>query len=127
MWRRPTKTQIRSAAWAARARVLVARRLREREITDVQVPTAPALGLEATRGVRVALRLTGATCLQRSVVLQEWYAAHGVPRDVVIGVTAPSAGFRAHAWLEEPGEHLQTEFTEITRLPAKFAPDGANT
>lgn len=64
------------------------------------------------------LRLTRATCLERSVVLQQWYGAQGVARDVVIGVTAPRAGFRAHAWLEEPGKLTHTEFTEITRLPA---------
>jgi hypothetical protein len=120
MWRRPTKAQIRSALWAARARFLVARRLRQQEITEVSVPEAPKLGLNATRGVNVALRLTGATCLQRSVVLQQWYADHGVARDVVIGVTSPRAGFKAHAWIEQPGKTIETGFTEITRLPARL-------
>jgi len=43
-----------------------------------------------------------------------------VPRDVVIGVTAPSEGFAAHAWLEEPGEAAdgQQQWRELTRLSA---------
>jgi hypothetical protein len=47
-------------------------------------------------------------------VLQAWHAAQGRPRDLVIGVTAPSAGFQAHAWLdgENPGA-----FEELLRRP----------
>src|SRR5690348_3837188 len=121
MWRRPTKTQARAAVWALRAQVVTRRQLRTREVEQVVVPTAPGLGIGATRGVDVVLRLTRATCLERSVVLQQWYKAQGIARDVVIGVTAPRAGFRAHAWLEEPGMLTHTEFTEITRLPGASA------
>lgn len=60
----------------------------------------------------------GATCLQRSVVLQRWYADQGVDRDVVIGVTAPGAGFKAHAWLSRPDAPAGGQYTEITRLAA---------
>jgi hypothetical protein len=95
----------------------VGRDLRRYKADEVQLPPAPRVGLDATRGVRVALKLTRATCLQRSVVLQHWYAAHDVARDIVIGVTAPQAGFRAHAWLEEPGQLTEFEYTEMTRLP----------
>lgn len=117
MWRKPTRPQARAAVWALRAHLVTRRRLRNRQVEEVHVPTAPRLGVDATRGVDVVLRLTRATCLERSVVLQQWYAAQGIARDVVIGVTAPRAGFRAHAWLEEPGMLTHTEFTEITRLP----------
>jgi hypothetical protein len=123
MWRRPTKAQARAALWAVRAHFLVRRRLRSQTPGDVSLPTPPPLGLEhdSTRGVRVALTVGRATCLQRSLVLQHWYAAHGVAVDVVIGVTPPRSGFRAHAWLEEPGRRNTTEFTEITRVPASSA------
>jgi hypothetical protein len=48
-------------------------------------------------------------------VLQAWYAAQGIERDVVIGVTAPAAGFTAHAWLD--GEAGEAEsYREIHRL-----------
>lgn len=121
MWRRPTKSQIRAAAWATRMRLIAGRRLRRHDVGELQLPAAPRLGLEATRGVHVAMRLTRATCLERSAVLQRWYASHGVARDLVIGVTAPSTGFRAHAWLEAPGQYTQHEYTEITRRPAPMS------
>lgn len=62
------------------------------------------------------LRRTSPTCLERALVLQRWLAEQGSPRDVVIGVTAPSDGFAAHAWLE--GEEHGHDYTELTRLPA---------
>jgi len=49
----------------------------------------------------------------RASVLQAWDAAHGHPRDLIIGVTAPAAGFRAHAWLD--GEPAGEEFEELLR------------
>ena len=60
------------------------------------------------------LRLRRETCLTRSVVLQVWDAAQGLPRDLVIGVTAPGDGFRAHAWLD--GEPAYG-FSELSRRP----------
>jgi hypothetical protein len=33
-------------------------------------------------------------------------------------VTAPSNGFRAHAWLDRPGELGTDGFEELHRLPA---------
>jgi hypothetical protein len=125
MWRRPTRAQARAAIWAAHAHVLVRRRLRVSTPDKVDLPAPPPLGLErdSTRGVRVALAVTRATCLERSLVLQHWYAAHGVAVDVVIGVTPPRSGFRAHAWLEQPGRRNTSEFTEITRVPASSAAD----
>jgi hypothetical protein len=127
MWRRPTSRQARAALWAARAHVLVRRRLRVRTPDKVDLPAPPPLGLErdSTRGVRVALAVTRATCLERSLVLQHWYAANGVAVDVVIGVTPPRSGFRAHAWLEEPGRRNTTVFTEITRVSASPAEENS--
>lgn len=116
MVRPPTKSQLRAALWAFRARLIADRELRRANADELTLPGAPALGLAATRGVNAVLKLTRATCLERSMVLQRWYGAQGVARDVVIGVTSPRSGFRAHAWLEEPGQLTQAEFTEITRI-----------
>lgn len=123
MWRRPTRAQARAAIWAGRSRFLAGRQLRTRSPDKVALPAPPTLSLErdSTRGVRVGLGITKATCLQRSLVLQHWYAAHDVAVDVVIGVTSPRSGFRAHAWIEKPGQLSITEFTEITRVPASPA------
>lgn len=51
----------------------------------------------------------------RSAVLQQWDASHGRPRDLVIGVTSPADGFRAHAWLEGEPAWLSAGFHELAR------------
>jgi hypothetical protein len=58
------------------------------------------------------LRRLEPSCLGRALVLQRWLASQGALREVVIGVTAPGADFRAHAWLD--GESAP-DFQEITR------------
>jgi hypothetical protein len=69
--------------------------------------------------VAAVLRRRQATCLERSLVLQRWLAAHGDRRDLVIGVKAPGEEFGAHAWLEgEPPTDGISEFTELLRRPA---------
>jgi hypothetical protein len=68
------------------------------------------------RGVFWVLRRRNATCLERSLLLQAWYAAQGVRRDVIIGVTAPTADFAAHAWLEGDTSEAEGEFRELQRL-----------
>jgi Transglutaminase-like superfamily len=79
----------------------------------------PALPATARRGVEAVLRRSGATCLEAALVRQRWLRAHGVMRDVVIGVTAPRDGFRAHAWLADPGEPGQHQpWHELRRLGA---------
>jgi hypothetical protein len=50
------------------------------------------------------------------LVRQRWLAAQGEPREISIGVTAPSPGFVAHAWLEGEKDPLEREFHELTRL-----------
>jgi hypothetical protein len=62
------------------------------------------------------LRRRGATCLERSLLLQSWYAAQGVERDVIIGVTARADGFQAHAWLDGEPDEEGTPFHELHRL-----------
>jgi hypothetical protein len=57
-------------------------------------------------------------CLPAAIVRQAWFAAHGAKRDLVVGVTAPSGGFEAHAWLDgDPPCHTE-RFEELLRRPA---------
>jgi len=71
------------------------------------------------RAAVVALRLGRATCLQRALILQTWDRAHGRDRAVVIGVTPPSHGFRAHAWLDgDDGCDGDPGFHELLRIEA---------
>jgi hypothetical protein len=41
------------------------------------------------------------------------------PVELVVGVTAPGSGFRAHAWLatDAEAEHDHTTMTELLRRP----------
>jgi hypothetical protein len=110
---------IRAAWWALRG----ARRARgtlDRDGLEAvhNLPPVPALPDSARRGVEAVLRRRHDTCLVRSIVLQAWDHAHGVPRDLIVGVTSPSAGFEAHAWLE--GDPPPDEaFRELLRRPAR--------
>ena len=67
------------------------------------------------------LEWRGATCLERSLILQRWLIASGRPHDVLIGVQRPGDSVVAHAWLDhedshgyavlvrlEPGRHTRT-------------------
>jgi Transglutaminase-like superfamily len=100
--RLPDLGELRAAWWAHRALRDVRRRLAAGH-TEVR-PVPAALPASAVRGVEAILRRRRATCLEGALVRQRWLKAHGVTRDVVIGVTAPSDGFTAHAWLACPGE-----------------------
>ena len=104
---------LRGAWWAWRAVRCVRRDLKRRPLANVHVPAPRALPARAGRGVLAVLRRLEPTCLERSLVLQRWLAAHGDARPVVVGVRSPAAAFSAHAWLEgepDPGYH------EITRI-----------
>ena len=124
MTRRPSITELRAAWWAYRC-------LRARAAacaaghTDVRV-APPTLAATSIRGVDAVLRRTRPTCLEAALVRQRWLRAQGVLSDVVVGVTAPSDGFRAHAWLEDPSgsstrpndSAAPKTWHELTRLPA---------
>lgn len=104
--------------WAAWSLLRVRVQLRSRSTAELGPLPAPwKLAPTSTPWVRRAVRRFPATCLHRSLVLQEWYRAHGDPRDVIIGVSAPSSGFTAHAWLDGLESH-DDEFTDLRRLPA---------
>jgi hypothetical protein len=109
-----------AAAWAVLQLRRVRRVLPTTELAEVRIGHPPRrLPVGARRVVVAVLRRRHATCLQQSLILQTWDRAHGVARAVVIGVTAPAAGFRAHAWLDgEGGCDAGTGFQELLRLEA---------
>lgn len=108
---------LRVAAWAWAARQRLERALPANGIGAIDgVPSPPVLAPEHRGTVSLVLRLTGATCLVRSAVLQRWDAAHDRRRPLVIGVARDAAGaIAAHAWLE--GEPSTDGFVELHRRP----------
>ena len=117
--RRPDLPSLRAAWWTFRAARSARRQIAAGRFDAVRLPPVPVLPPEAARGVAAVLRRRDDTCLVRATVRQRWWAAQGSPRDLVIGVTPPSSGFLAHAWLEgDPPCHDAT-FHELRRQPAK--------
>jgi hypothetical protein len=109
---------LRAAWWAHRALQSARKQLKVSGLDGLELPALPALPSRAGRGVSAVLRRQPTTCLERALVLQRWRAAHGEPRDVVVGVRAPGRGvFGAHAWLEDeeldPG---MSGFKELLRV-----------
>jgi hypothetical protein len=115
--RRPPNVATVRAAWWARGALRSARHALARgEVKQIELPTPPRLPNSAVRGVDALLRRQEPTCLERALVRQRWLAAHGDPRPIAIGVTAPSDGFQAHAWLVGEDDPLAPGFQELTRL-----------
>ena len=113
-----TLPNARAALWTARALRSARRQLRAGQWEAIELPPVPPVPAVAERGVQAVLWRSRATCLPRAIVRQRWYAAHGSPRDLVVGVTAPSSGFEAHAWLEgDPPCHTE-RYRELLRRPA---------
>lgn len=113
----PGIPSIRSAWWTYRSLRRARRQLRHDGFRQIRLPSVPNVGREAERGHLAVLRRTNDSCLVRSTVRQTWHAARGRPRDLVIGVTAPSKGFRAHAWLEGDPPCHDEGFRELLRRP----------
>ncbi len=109
---------LRAAWWTWRALRKARGGLRSRGFEKVDLPAVPAVGIEAQRGVAAVLRRCSNTCLEQATVRQAWHAAHGLNRDLIIGVTAPKQGFSAHAWLEGDPPCQGEGFSELTRRPA---------
>lgn len=105
--------------WAVRCLGRLRGELVGDDVRQIRVAPPPRSTAGGTRSViaRVLAR-AGATCLQRSLILQAWDRAHGMHRDVVVGVTAPGPQFRAHAWIDGEEDHAAQEFTEILRVEA---------
>jgi hypothetical protein len=117
--RRFTVPNFRAALWTMRALRILRKELPAGRWESIDLPRVPQLPAGAERAVEAALRWSGATCLPRAIVRQAWFAAHGSARDLVVGVTAPSGGFEAHAWLEgDPPCHTE-RYQELLRRPAR--------
>jgi hypothetical protein len=105
------------AAWWARSALLEARRsLARGELTGIALTAPPSLPPHARRGVEALLRRRRHSCLEAALVRQRWLAAHGEPREVAIGITAPSQGFTAHAWVVDVDDPTAGTYHEIARL-----------
>lgn len=114
----PDAATLRAAWWASRALRHTRRSIRAGGLATTSVTPPPALPEHGRRGVSAILHRAGASCLERSMVLQAWEAAHGRHRDLVVGVTPPgrdASGFRAHAWLEGDPPSSSAGFRELFR------------
>ncbi len=109
---------LRAGLWAGVALRRTRRELARHGLDGAPAPAPPPLPPHAVRGVVALLTLASASCLERALVLQRWATAQGAPAAVVIGVTGPGEGFRAHAWLESAPDPSAGAYAEILRLPA---------
>lgn len=112
-------TLLRAALWAWLSARHARGVVRQGVPQPGSVPPPPPLPAEARGAVASVLRRMHATCLVEALVLQAWDAAHGRPRDVVIGVTG-AKDFQAHAWLDGDPATSTTRFTELVRVPARL-------
>jgi hypothetical protein len=111
--------KLRALAWALHAVLVARRQLAHGRFDSLILPPVPRLPSEAKGAVQLALRLGSRNCLVQSAIRQAWYAAHGRAVDLVIGVTAPGEGFRAHAWLESDPPAAGDGYEELARRPAQ--------
>ena len=116
----------RAAWWAVGALRRLRGDLPLAKVTDVMVAAPPRLPPRAISGVEGVLARRPHTCLMRALVLQAWYAGQGDRREVVIGVTAPSKGFKAHAWVDGESPCHDEGFAELTRWSRGSAPQAAH-
>jgi hypothetical protein len=116
-------TKLRVLLWTLAVRVVVRRQLGRSGLQRITLPRAPRVGAAHAGKVDRVLTATRTTCLTRSIVMQRFLADNGDEIDILIGATAPSAGFRAHAWLARPVEANAGEgLTVMMRLsPQKVA------
>lgn len=116
MWRLKPET-LRAALWA----VLASRQARKALRAGVSRPSirpCPDLPRSAFRGVTGAMRRLSPTCLERSLVVQAWMAAHGDERDVVIGLPRENFGaVPAHAWVDGTDHFSAATYLELHRVP----------
>ncbi len=114
--RLPNAASLRAAWWAWQALHSARALLRSGRLSDVRLPGPPPLPASAIAGVEAVLRRRPHTCLEAALLRQRWLVAHGVQREIVIGVTSPAAGFAAHAWLDGEMDARAARFQELTRL-----------
>ncbi len=104
-------------AWATGAAAELPDHTHAARLVGLVPAPPPGLPLFAGQDVYQALEESPATCLQRCLVLQAWFSAHGQPCEVAVGFRTDD-GFKAHAWI--PGLHGPAEsdgYVEIARVP----------
>jgi len=106
----------RAAWWAHRALSEVRSKLAAGGFSRVAVPPPPNLPAEGLRGVDALLRRRRHTCLEGALIRQRWLSAHGVKREVVIGVCGAGASFRAHAWVAGEEDSAANGMRELARI-----------
>jgi hypothetical protein len=106
-----------TAIWAWWVYHRARRQLVRAGVDAVRLPAPPPSSGERQQVVLGVLRRVEATCLERALVLQRWHAGRRTCRILVIGVTAPSSGFRAHAWLDGDIDAAHDGMVEILRRP----------
>jgi hypothetical protein len=89
---------VRAAGWAFLALRRLRSAVRAHGLAARPAPP-PALPAHAVRGVAIAVRIAGANCLERSLLIQEWLMAQGSSHDVKVGVMRAEGRFCAHAWI----------------------------
>lgn len=113
----PLRDRLRAARWALRAVWTARQQLARGGVDALALPGVPSVPREAKGGVEIVVRTVGRNCLVRAAVRQAWYAAHGREYDLIIGITPPAKGFKAHAWLEHDRGN-EERFEELLRRPA---------
>jgi Uncharacterised nucleotidyltransferase len=128
--RRGLRARARGAAgtgwWTLRTWWLIRRRLRRGPWRTgalpppvlPPVPGAPFSG----RMARLVLAGCRASCLEAALIRQARAADAGQAADVIVGITAPASGFRAHAWLA--GDRVDPGFVELCRYSPVVAQAG---
>lgn len=112
-----SRANLRAALWANRALAQARRQLKAGQVGDVRLACPPELPTSARQGVEGLLRRRRHSCLEAALIRQEWLAAHGDRREVVIGVRSPTENFIAHAWVDGEEPEAERRFSELTRLP----------
>lgn len=120
-WR--LRPSVWRAAWWALLSVRQARRQLRDGVARPVLRPPPALPDRAGLGVDAVIGRLGASCLEGALVRQRWLAAHGIDRDVVIGL--PSGNFGAtpahapaHAWVDGFEAVASAEHLELHRIPS---------
>lgn len=118
MVRRCDLPRLRALWWALEAVGGARRHVDRHGFKGLVLSPPPPLPESAVGGVRLAIALRRATCLQHALVLQCWHRAHGQRIDVVVGVMVHREAFAAHAWLEGDERPAREGFHELCRVTA---------
>jgi Transglutaminase-like superfamily len=95
------------------------RHVRRRLDTDglrVRIPPPPRSRLPLAGLIDRWLLWRGATCLERSLVMQRWLLAAGEPHQLIIGVEKPGDTVMAHAWLDHEDSRGYLELLTLDPL-----------